>query len=1106
MASTDRPQTSALTGVFAPGSPPLMESLRTLLVTPRRATTPGEVIRVEFAFSNLGGAPATNVRVRFALPSGVTYAEGSDTADDAPIENERLVASEGAALGDLQPNEQRRVACSFRVNDRIENGSELVFQAALVTDQTPVLASNVERLVVRSEPVLQGTSTFVTIHAAEQPKPGDAIVVRAAITNTGASTAHDVLAFLPVPLHTRYIARSARIAGRALIDRGDEPFDYLSETVVAERLVPGQSVTVEYQAAIDAPLPDGTRIKVSGAVSSREIAEFAVQSAEILVTSPADFANEDTALTVFCDDIVSPGTRVPMSVRVLNSGTGDAQNVSISFELPEGLAYTPGSAHLDGQPVGDDAFAGNAFSLGMVPAGRAAEAGISTIVVVQTGEDLPIVATLRWKGSAGAAERRFTRTLRVRVSSRFTRARNYIEVDKGITASREDVTFTAHVFNDGTAPEPDVALRVLPGAFLEDIRIAESPEEPVPYEEPFNLGIVQPHSERTFTIRARIASPVPDRTQTTLGAVLEFASGTFDLGVASIVVRSRPHVAPEACTWERVQSDVLRPGHSHDIAIRFTNDGADVLRDARLDLLLPPDLALERAQNARREGATTLFFGDVPAETTHEARVSVRLLRPPKRDRTLLLEGTLSGRGVSPIHFEPLEIVTYAQPQFAPDAQLRANPAENVNSGERVAYELVLRNSGDGPAEQLLLRAVPSNLAVYIPGSTTLNAMTIADDLGTSQLWSQRGLLLTDVTPGIELRVRFEMLVIAPLAAGTAIDTRVIAEWDEAQSIALSAPTLRVMSTPSLQAGAGGTPISVAQLVQLPEAPAPESIVPPPPEDVPRRAVPQFAAAEEEAPAQIGAPIIGHRDLSPGHPEPPHLRHPEPVEGQAELVEAPTLYADYSQEDVVQIIRTLEKTDAGGLIPHVFALRAFFPNALAGAGPRETQTLENTARAMRAPLDRFFVRLRVPRLTITGKDLEDRDSRFALRSFIETAANAQAQPLDERMRGIVRFSGPVDVNTLRRRAVELEQEPLGSVVPWILSAQLLGTRIEYNGEGRSDMLGLYRNELIKVFSVLETLPMPEFHRVLATSVNRTLDDALGAVLDALCAAARVAVD
>lgn len=1073
-----------LTGVFAPGSPPLMESLRTLVVTPRRTVSPGETIRVEFTFSNLGGAPATGVRVRFTAPSGVSALEGSDALDDAPIESERLVASEGAAIGDLAPNAQCRVACSFRVDERIEDGSELFFQAALSTDQTPVVGSNRERLIVRSEPLLQNASTFVTIAAPDEPKPGDVITIQATITNTGASSAHDVLAFLPLPADTRYIPRSARIGGRALVDAPDEPFDYANETLVAQRLAPGQSVVAEYQAAIETPLADGTRIKASGAIASREIEEFSVSSADIVVRSPADFAGDETALIVFCDDVVSPGTRVPMTVRAMNGGTGDAHNVSIAFELPEGLVYTPGSAHLDGQPVSDDTFAGSAFSLGTLPASRIADAGIASIVTMQNGGELPISALLRWKGG----ERRFSRTLRVRANARFTRARNYIEVDRGLASAREDVTFTAHVFNDGTAPEPEVRLRVIAGAFLEDVRIAESPEEPVAYSEPFSLGIVQPHAERTFTIRARVASPVPDRSQVTLGAVLEFGSGTFDLGVANMVVRSRPHVAAESCTWERVQSEALRPGQTHEIAIRFTNDGADALRDARLEIELPPELIIERTQNAHREGPSALRFGDVAAETTHEASITVRLVRA-RRDRSFLLEGTLSGRGISPVHFDPLDIATFSEPQFERDAQLRCNPPESVNAGDRVAYEITLRNSGDGPAEHVVIRAVPSNLAVYVPGSTTLNGMALGDDLGTSQLWSQRGLLLTDVNPAIDLHIRWEMLVIAPLAAGTAVETRAVVEWDGGHSLGLAAPMLRVLSTPSLQAGSAGTPISVAALQPALEIPVPEAIVPPP-------------APTIEEPARPAPPP--RVEIAP-RVEPP----PSPAQEIAaeEIVAAtPLLYLDFSQEELTQAIRTLEKSDAGGLIPHVFAVRALFPNAIAGADARLAQTAHNAARAIQSPLDRFFVRLRVPRLAITAKDLEDRDSRFALRALVGAILEAPVVPLAARPVGTVRLSGAVDLETLRRRAGELEQTPLGSVIPWIVNAHLLGERIDYNGGGRSDTLGLYRAELIKVFSVLETLPMPEFHRVLTSSVNRTLDDALGAVLDALRAAAHLVVD
>ncbi len=350
------------------------------------------------------------------------------------------------------------------------------------------------------------------IASPDRPTPGAMLVVRAVVANTGSSSAHDVLAFLPVPARTHYIARSARVAGRALLDVGDEPFDYAADQVIAQSLAPGASVEIEYQVIVDSPLPDNTSIEAACTISSREVAEFTVYAEPVAIGSLPDFANEETALTVFCDEFVSPGTRVPMTVRALNAGTGEAQNVSVNIDLPAGIAYTPGSAHIDGQPVSDEAFSAETFPLGTIASGRVVDVGISGIVVIQEADEVPVNVTLRWKGG----ERRFTRMLRIRVSSRFTRARNYLEVDRTIAQARQDVTYTAHVFNDGTAAEPDVRLRVIAGAFLEDVTIAETADEPVGYSEPFSLGIVQPHSERIFTIRARVASPVPDRTHSRL--------------------------------------------------------------------------------------------------------------------------------------------------------------------------------------------------------------------------------------------------------------------------------------------------------------------------------------------------------------------------------------------------------------------------------------------------------------------------------------------------------------------------------------------------------------------------------------------------------------
>jgi uncharacterized repeat protein (TIGR01451 family) len=1063
---------------------------------------PGETIRVEFSFSNFGGASATGVRVRFSHPQGATHVTDADMVDDRPLTDGHLVEATGTLLGDLEPNAQRKVSCSFRVNDTIEDGTELVFQAALVSDQTPLLASNIERIVVRSRPALQNASTLVTISAPEKPRPGDTITIRATIVNAGSSSAHDVVVLLPTPEHTTYVARSARIDGRVVLGVEGEPFDYDSATIVSERLGPGQSVSIEYQAAIDSPLPDGTRIKAAGGVGAREINEIPIASAEIFVSSPVDFNSEETGLTLLCDDAVTPGMRVPMVLRAVNAGTGAAEFVAISFALPRSLAYAPGSASVDGQPVSDESIPGLTFSVGILPAGRTVEVGLAaTVTVPAQGEDTtqPVEVALRWKGG----ERDFARRLTTRVASRFNRARNYVEADHGVAHARDDVAFLAHVYNDGTAPERNVRLRVIPGVHLDDVRIAESTDEPLPYREPLDLGIVPPHIERTFLISARVASKVPDRSNVTLGVVLEHDSGAIDLGTSTVVVRSRPQVLRESAVWELASNELLRPHKFVDVVVRFTNAGSDVLRDARLALTLPPELVVERAIDARRD-RDGLVFGDVAAEKTHESRITLRLVRPVPYDRPLVLEGWLHGKGIAPVQFPPLDVPTFAQPDFG-SAQLLGVPSEIVNAGEHVYHEIRVRNEGDGPAERLLVRVVPTNLAVYVPSTTTINGLAVADETGASVLWSQRGLALADVNPGVELRIRWEMSVMSPLPAGTVLETRAVLEWGEGQSMALTAPSLRVAAQPTLGESSQGTPLSIARIFpsetpayEPPKLPEPALAGAEPPQQVP------VLAAEAEAPPRAIAEVIAeHAELLEAPTQPATQSEASALVSQTQA--GPIAYIDFAADRLAHTLKLLERSEAGGLIQHLFTLRMLFPENAVAASPQLSAAFTAASRAVRAPLERFFVRLRMPRLTITGKDLEDRDSRVALRTLLDELVLAPPHDPIDPPAGIVRVQGAVNVEVVRALIPELDTAPLGAVAPWLINAQLLGTTILHDGTS-SGVLGDYRNEILRVFTVLSELPIDEFHRVLTTSVNRGLDESLAAVLDGLRDAAHIAVE
>jgi hypothetical protein len=202
----------------------------------------------------------------------------------------------------------------------------------------------------------------------------------------------------------------------------------------------------------------------------------------------------------------------------------------------------------------------------------------------------------------------------------------------------------------------------------------------------------------------------------------------------------------------------------------------------------------------------------------------------------------------------------------------------------------------------------------------------------------------------------------------------------------------------------------------------------------------------------------------------------------------------------------LERSNsAGGLVQHLFAVRLLFPEHAQDAPASVDETFANASRALRAPLEKLFVRLRMPRLTITGKDLEDRESREALRDVVEGLSFAPTASPHAPADGVVRVTGAIELDVVRALLPDLESAPLGAVTPWLLNAQLLGTTI-YHGGDRSDALESYRDELLHVLSVLSELPIEEFHRVLTSSVNRTLDDSLAQAIESLRGATQIALE
>ncbi|HEY9085655.1 MAG TPA: hypothetical protein VIN40_06935 [Candidatus Tyrphobacter sp.] len=157
------------------------------------------------------------------------------------------------------------------------------------------------------------------------------------------------------------------------------------------------------------------------------------------------------------------------------------------------------------------------------------------------------------------------------------------------------------------------------------------------------------------------------------------------------------------------------------------------------------------------------------------------------------------------------------------------------------------------------------------------------------------------------------------------------------------------------------------------------------------------------------------------------------------------------------------------------------------------------AASLRERAERLFVR--IP-LVIAAGDMETMPERERLidaaRMTLGNGEPETALPTDG-----VRIAGLIDSDRVEALIAEVHSSPLGSVNPWILCAELLGTSIEYHG-ARCEVLEPYRRRLLDRLAAFADQSPQIFVRWLVNGEERELDERLAAVLDALRGAAALA--
>ena len=736
--------------------------LEVALTCDRTVAVPGESVSVTVACAVVGRAHAEDVRLTLTCPPGLELAR----VDDGELNQDEVQWR----IPTLGSHATTLATCVFLVPAAERPGVlDMTLRATASAEGTDTVESSPTELRVLAEAAVEIVPQPVP-EDQRVTRPGGTVRPRFLLRSVGTAPASDLRIVVPVPdLFLPASASAVDLELRAAEWR-------------VTRLSPGEEQEFELALiAADADARGVAGCEITARVTGAELTTPVIASLDLSVLSEPALTVE-TAVDV-AD--ASPGQRLTFSITVANTGHATAEQVRVQDRIP-------GLITVEEVTAGGtwDAVQGIiVWEVAALPAGSAP-------VTVQWSGRLPeLLEPGRWEAEndasawaedvVGMSPESPART-RVEVAGQLAVG---LEATATDLAAGEETTLTVTVANEGTAMARDIV-----------VRLQGPPELATLSTDRLTLADLAPgdRTEGTVTLRAAPVQPAALNE----GVVEALAtSETADPQRATIALTYRAEsVVDLVMTTDR---DYALAGGSIQVSIEYEIGGSTEPQDLRIMLPVPRSTTVvEHSAGGQvvelADGAVVRWSPEAVALDSAGV-LGCRLQLPASlgRQGELELVAVAEAREMAPTKTAPLAIGLVTAPYVHLD--IATNRSE-ARPGDRVKYELRVRNTGDAPARGVVIRnPIP-------PGCSFARATAggVLDETIEAVIWERKL-----IQPGAATQVEWIGVLDQSFPAGiTVIDNMaaVSAESTETGDGCWEADaecTTRVVAAPQLQLEAG---------------------------------------------------------------------------------------------------------------------------------------------------------------------------------------------------------------------------------------------------------------------------------------------------------------